>query len=131
MSTHSTIAVVNKNGTVTQIYNHSDGYVSHTGNILKNHYNTFELASELVALGALSYIQPKLVADNEEHSFDDPVDGVCIAYHRDRGEPLETHTFFDYQTYSSVGNRNEYNYLFNPDGNWYVSRDLKSWAVIE
>ncbi len=37
MSTRSRIAIENVDNTVTSIYCHFDGYVSHNGDILQNH----------------------------------------------------------------------------------------------
>ena len=71
MSTRSLIAIA-KDGHYLSIYCHHDGYdADHgVGPTLRAHYNTAELAAELIALGDLSYLQ---------------ADKAC-AYHRDRGD---------------------------------------------
>ena len=51
--------------------------------MLTTYYNTPALASELVNLGDLSRIGPKI---GEVTSFDDPAPDQCVFYGRDRGE---------------------------------------------
>lgn len=95
MSTHAFIGVVENTGTLKYVYNHSDGYPSHLGKMLLEHYNTPELATALVNLGDISMVRERLAPDEgEEHSFKNPVregpkGGVTTAYHRDRKDPLE------------------------------------------
>ena len=40
MSTRCRIGIENKNGTITSIYCHHDGYLEGVGEILVNHYKT-------------------------------------------------------------------------------------------
>lgn len=56
MATRSKIAALNQNGTVTAIYCHWDGYPSHTGKVLLEHYSTEPLVRDLLATGSLSHI---------------------------------------------------------------------------
>ena len=53
MSTHSYIGVIEEDGTLKYVYCHSDGYPSYLGRMLLTYYNTPELATGLVNLGAL------------------------------------------------------------------------------
>lgn len=89
MSTNALISVMTKNSHNEDIYKtiycHWDGYLSHLGAILFKNYNTAELADALVSLGDASCIEEKLTPTGE-HSFDKPENGVCVFYHRDRGE---------------------------------------------
>jgi hypothetical protein len=48
MNTCSTIALEYADGSIKQIYCHWDGYVSHNGRILHDHYDTPEKAAELM-----------------------------------------------------------------------------------
>lgn len=84
MSTRSTIGILEPNGSVTYIYCHRDGYVSHHGPILRDHYTTEEKVRALIALGDISTLGEAL---GEKHDFDQRPNGVCTAYGRDRGEP--------------------------------------------
>ena len=78
MSTRSRIAIEKQDGTVESIYCHFDGYLSHNGEILQEHYSTKEKMEKLIELGDISQLGDTL----EE----------TVAYHRDRGEDLNINT---------------------------------------
>lgn len=69
-------------------YINFDGYPSYVGRLLLSHYNDHRRALVLVNLGWLSSLDENPEPINQEipHSYDHPQKGVCIAYHRDRGE---------------------------------------------
>ena len=122
MATRSTIAVEHADGTVSQVYCHWDGYLSHNGQILVDHYDTQEKAEQLVSLGSMSSLRPKCIPDPARtHSSINPQDDVTTYYSRDNGEP-----FVEPSLYPAVDNykRNlqceEYDYLFT-EGQWEVS----------
>lgn len=88
MSTHAAIIEKTAEGNYRGIYLHYDGYPSHALEVLTAHYNTPEKVSELIDLGDLSclYERPN---PQGSHSYDGVREqGVCVAYHRDRGENL-------------------------------------------
>lgn len=88
MSTRSLIGI-KENNKYSVIYCHSDGYPEHNGKILLEHYNSMDMAKELIALGDLSLLGERIAPNpGEKHTFDEPLDNVTIAYHRDRGEKL-------------------------------------------
>lgn len=72
---------------VKSIYCHWDGYLEHNGALLMKYYNNYGRTEELINLGDISSLRPK-ISTKEEHSFDNPQEDVTIAYHRDRGEDL-------------------------------------------
>lgn len=120
MATRSTITLVSdtKNGqTFRTIYCHWDGYIGYNGIILVNHYNTIDKVEKLLDLGSLSSLAPNLSTD-KKHTFDNPVEGVCVAYGRDRGETgvEATNSFIKVPK----GRLEQYNYYFR-DGEWYVT----------
>ena len=122
MATRSTIAVEHADGTVSQVYCHWDGYLSHNGQILVDHYDTQEKAEQLVSFGSMSSLRPKCIPDPAKtHSSINPQDDVTTYYGRDNGEP-----FVKPSLYPTVDNykRNlqceEYDYLFT-EGQWEVS----------
>lgn len=122
MGTRSTISCMNADGTATSIYCHWDGYISHHGPILLNHYDTEEKVRALLELGFLSVLGEKI---GKKHVFDAAPEGVCTAYGRDRGEA-------DCAAYTGPVERidsQEYNYLFK-NGKWYVSQTLKNWKLL-
>jgi hypothetical protein len=113
MGTRSTIAIQNADGTVTGIYCHWDGYLSHNGRILAENYTTEAQVRELIALGDLSSLGETVGAKTD---FSNPADGQCVAYGRDRGE-----TGVDAETRSGWDNFDqEFNYLFVPGEGWRV-----------
>ena len=85
MSTRSNIAIKRKNGTVDSIYCHWDGYLSYNGKILLEHYQDVNKINKLIELGDISSLN-KEVEPTKEHTYDNPQEGVTIAYKRDRGE---------------------------------------------
>lgn len=121
MSTNATISVKTSEGKIQTIYTHWDGYPSHHLPILQEAFNTQEKAEALIALGTLSVLERKIDAP-EGHSFEHPVDGHCIAYHRDRGEDWETvkpRTYASFNAMIILGAGQQYNYLFD-NGEWQV-----------
>lgn len=91
MATRSRLRMVLPSGEAKAIYCHYDGYPSNQLPILEKYYNTPEKVRELMELGAISYLAPKIKPDEgQSHSFNNPAPDVVVAYHRDRGEPLQT-----------------------------------------
>ena len=123
MSTRCMIGKV-YDGKVKAIYCHWDGYPSYTGNILETYYNNDEIIDELIELGGLSCIRPRIKPNaDEEHSFTNPIDDVTIAYHRDRGEDKDIYDYnnindFLYELRDSTS-WIEYVYLWN-NGAWEI-----------
>lgn len=90
MSTRSFVGIMGKDGRVRGVSCNWDGYPEGVGRILKEHYSSVHLPLELIGLGSLSSVGPRLWPEpKEQHSFDHPARGVTVAYHRDRGEPWE------------------------------------------
>lgn len=137
MSTRSEIGILNNNGTVTGIYCHWDGYPEYNGKILSLYYKTEEKIRELINNGDLSILSENIEPDEKvEHNFDKRQDGVCLYYHRDRGEPWEQ---VKPRTYSDVSKWikeikkgwQEYIYLFK-DGKWHFTRTNRTkWQEIK
>lgn len=117
MSTHCGIAVKTEEGYKT-IYCHHDGYESYMYPMLTKNYNTEERAKDLVSLGDASCIEERMVPSRESgHSFDNPEDGVCIFYHRDRGECWREVAPSLFRTKSELLDNYYYSYIFE-DGKW-------------
>jgi len=121
MATRSTIGIKNEKGEIKAIYCHWDGYPKHNGRVLVEHYNTKEKVEELLALGDISELRERVKPnEDEEHSYEKPLNDVVIAYHRDRGERL-----IKAKTFNTIGDViayfdwNIYTYIFE-DGEWYV-----------
>ena len=85
MSTPCALLVKTEDGYLTT-YCHFDGYTDYMFPMLVKNYNSYEKALALVSLGDASYIAEKLEPTTDTHSFEHPEEGVCVFYHRDRGE---------------------------------------------
>lgn len=83
MGTRARIAVQQPSGSYKSIYTHWDGYPSHHGAILQEHYQDPKKVAALIALGDLSTLDAEI---GEKHDWDNAPEGQCNAYGRDRGE---------------------------------------------
>lgn len=85
MGTRSTITAKKADGTYIAAYCHWDGYPSHNGKILVDHYNSQERAEELLGHGDMSFLDER--CDKPDgHSYENRIKGCTAFYHRDRGE---------------------------------------------
>lgn len=122
MGTRSNIIAQMSDGTWASIYCHWDGYVSHNGEILQNHYDSQDKVEQLIALGDLSSLAPEI---GEKHPFEQATnkeyDNWCCAYGRDRNETdCQAQTgvsFYD------VLNSQEYVYVWFENKWWIMNRD--------
>jgi hypothetical protein len=118
MATRSRIAIEDQTGKVRSIYCHWDGYPSHHGPILLEHYTTQEKVESLIALGSISSLAPETeIPEGVTHNFGNATEGIVVAYHRDRGEKLsiEYHGSVKDFVKSDV---EEYGYIFTAAGEW-------------
>ena len=126
MGTRSRIGIKNQDGTIDSIYCHWDGYPSHNGVILNEHYNEEARVRELISLGSLSSLSPAISPEEgTEHSFNSPQEGVCVFYGRDRGEQeVEPRQDSNVKAFMDKAGQSweEWMYLFNPEnGQWEVA----------
>ena len=129
MGTRSNIGIVNEDASVTGIYCHWDGYPENNGNLLLKHYTDSERINGLMSLGSLSYLAENLYSDKKAHSFRNPVDGVCVAYGRDRGETgTNSKTFDNISEFEEFADNSwsDYQYLFN-NGKWQYRNHNGTW----
>ena len=122
MATRAIIAKLDNNG-VKAIYNHSDGYLEHTGIILNEHYNTEEKVDELLSYGDVSIIRENI---GVKLDFNDYMAFVknkqCKFYMRDRGEKNKHATQLKNESELIEFSNNcdvEFIYMF-AYGSWYV-----------
>lgn len=85
MGTNATLVVQLADGNYKVSSVNYDGYPSYALRMLREHYNDYDKAVELINLGALSILAESIECP-EGHCFNTPVDGHTIAYGRDRGE---------------------------------------------
>jgi hypothetical protein len=102
MATRSRIGIELSDGSILSSYHHWDGYESWLGRILRTHYNSKELAAELIDGGDMS------VAWN---------DGNQPEYYSARGENCPPRLDADLCEYLLPDNSEEYAYVFR-SGQW-------------
>ena len=125
MATRGNIAIVNEDGSITSIYCHYDSYPEYVGKILLNHYNDVGIINKLMELGDLSSLGEHLYAAG--HTWSAPIEGVCVAYGRDRGEKgVESRVFKSIEQYNRNADNSgvNYQYLFE-DGMWMYRKTHK------
>ena len=127
MSTRSNIGIVNnKNGTVTTIYCHHDGYEEGVGKILMEHYQDENKIWELMKLGDISSLGPQI---GVKHDFEDRSGDFTTAYGRDRGDISGTeairHRVSDFRSLYEQ----DYLYLWN-QGEWWVKSSGAPFVVL-
>ena len=132
MSTRSAIGI-KENGVITAIYSHSDGYPEYVGRLLKEYYNSVDAVQELISKGDMSILKEKINPDIDRiHNFENRQEGVCVFYHRDRGEswadtkPMQFNTEQEFMQFYSVS----YYYLFD-NGIWCCrKRNSQTWVEL-
>jgi hypothetical protein len=129
MGTRSRIGIMHGDK-CKSVYCHWDGYLSHNGRILQDHYDSAE-ANHLVSLGDMSSLRPEIgekhafsqfdLAVEERKAFEELTENWCTFYGRDRGESntdfkvsQNFEEFFDQCSDCDA----EYYYIMK-DGVWY------------
>lgn len=127
MATRSTIGILYEDGKIDYIYAHWDGYPSHNGRILLEHYKDTQKVKDLISLGDVSILD-KEISKPEGHSFEKRVKGYTIFYGRDRGEKgCEPSTVFRKH---SMQNQ-VYAYLFDVNkGTWLYAYEQGSFKCL-
>jgi hypothetical protein len=124
MATRSHIGLRNTDDTVSYIYCHNDGYPSYNGKILAEHYTTVDKVNELLALGDLSSLGENI---GNKHDWNNPPEGECNTYHRDRGDKLKIARNQQFQ--DLIRNDNvDYAYIF--DGDYWECYRIRNRELI-
>ena len=122
MGTRSTIALEYADGTVEQIYCHWDGYLSHNGKMLAEHYTDPFKVRQLMDLGDMSTLQPCI---GTQHAFEKAPEGECTFYKRDRNESgCGAKRFKDFADYKANHQYQEFEYILrqaNGKATWFVA----------
>ena len=114
------------NGQVESIYVHCDA--DRIGKVLKKHYADKAKVEKLISLGDCSSIGPEVEPpEGAEHSYDNPIPGVTVAYVRDRDEDWDDchpSLHMDEATFwkSDFG---YHGYLYK-DGEWWTMKKYAS-----
>ena len=127
MGTRSRIGVMHGDK-LKSVYCHWDGYLSHNGRILQDHYDSAK-ANHLVSLGNISSLRPEIGVVHPFSTWDTDMSpaeyeaqfaNMTTFYGRDRGESGVDFTVDQsYDEFLSKDYDYEYYYIMN-DGVWYV-----------
>lgn len=124
MSTRCRIGVP-EGDSIRSIYCHHDGYPSHTGKMLVEHYMDESVARALIALGDISFLSERVAPpEGADHSYGHARLDTTIAYIRDRGERECWSTLHGPNAWPKTGA--EYAYLWTPDG-WMARHGSDDW----
>tara|TARA_R110002020_G_scaffold323199_3_gene538982 strand:- start:629 stop:1027 length:399 start_codon:yes stop_codon:yes gene_type:complete len=127
MSTSCRIGIENKDGTISAIRCHADGYVEHTGRRLLQHYTDADKVQRLIALGDISELGER-VDPIGPHSWNAKESGTTVAYCRDRGEPLSASQL---TTWEDIKYGGTFAYVFFA-GSWLWARiNHQDWTRME
>ena len=116
MATRSYIGIRNTDDSVEYIYCHFDGYPSHNGKILVEHYNELDKVKALIALGDLSRLGKEIGSKQNFNDYSSQNQDWCLAYSRDRGEN-NTSARSDRFSHVVKDDNVDYAYIFS-DGKW-------------
>ena len=118
MATRSRIGIQLADESILSVYCHWDGYPQFNGVKLVEHFNSYELAAELIDGGDISSLWTNVGWNNETLPTTGP------QYYSSRGEDRPPSLDSNLKEYLTDGE--EYAYLFK-DGEW-VCYDTKSWS---
>jgi hypothetical protein len=117
MATRSRIGIQLSDGSVLSSYHHWDGYPEWLGRILKTHYNSKELAAELIDGGDMSccWTDERWTTDTSIQSWENKGNEYGPQYYSQRGDDCPPRYDVSVKTYLETGE--EYAYLFR-NGEW-------------
>ena len=111
MATRSRIGIQLKDDSILSVYCHWDGYPEFNGVKLKEHFNSYEKASELIDGGDISALWTNAGWDNETLSEVGPL------YYSSRGEDSPPRLDADLCEFLLPDNSEEFAYVFT-NGEW-------------
>jgi hypothetical protein len=118
MATRARIGLELADGSILSSYHHWDGYPEWLGRILKTHYNSKELAAELIDGGDMStcWTNERWTGDRWG-SYPNKVEEYGPQYYSQRGENCPPRLDADLCEYLLPNNSEEYAYVFRA-GEW-------------
>ncbi len=134
MAVRSRIAMKQKDNTYKSISCFHDGGLSGNGKMLYDNYQNPFKVEVLMSLGDLSSLKEYIFPDIlKQHNFEHPLDDVCVAYHRDRGEKLNFEIDKDLESLIKNVSLSDQEYLYlYEDGHWkYADTISKDYDNIE
>lgn len=125
MSTHSFIAKQIGPDKYRGIYCHHDGYLTHNGAMLVDHYSSPERVDKLLDMGDISGLREKVDPDpSRPHGFepDKQQPDVTVAYGRDYGEKGTQAILLTTKQLEQVSETHAYTYVFTEEAKWKYCR---------
>ena len=119
MATRSRIGIELKDGSILSAYHHWDGYPEWLGRILKTHYNSKELAAELIDGGDMSSAWTNAGWQNETLPTTGPL------YFSSRGEDCPPRHDANLQEYLTQ-DAEEFAYVYTQEEGW-LCYDTCDW----
>jgi hypothetical protein len=116
MATRGRIGIELSDGSILSSYHHWDSYPEWLGRILKTHYNSKELAAELIDGGDMSSCWTDSIRYSEENRTDE-YNSYSPEYYSARGENCPPRLDADLCEYLLPDNSEEYAYVFRA-GEW-------------
>jgi hypothetical protein len=118
MATRGRIGIELSDGSILSSYHHWDSYPEWLGRILKTHYNSKELAAELIDGGDMStcWTNERWTGDRWG-SYPNKVEEYGPQYYSQRGEDCPPRLDADLCEYLLPDNSEEYAYVFR-SGEW-------------
>ena len=111
MSTRSRIAIQLPDDSILSVYHHFDGYPEWLGVILKEHFNTYEKASELIDGGNMGCCYSDSEYDAETGDYID-VEPRATYYGGDKEAPILSKNFDEF---TRIDCWQEFSYVFVKD----------------
>ena len=146
MGTRSTIALEFADGTVQQVYCHWDGYLSHNGQILQEHYSDPFKLRDLIDQGDISSLgqsvgtkhpfSPHGSKEGDQALYKAAVEsGATTFYGRDRGETgVSARKFVNFEDYVVNHQYEEFEYILrqvNGRAVWFVDCGATGYVTLE
>ena len=117
MGTRSRIGIQLKDDSILSVYHHWDGYPEWLGRILKTHYNSRDLASELIDGGDMSVCW----TDDHFRNSDGEIEKKAEygpQYYSQRGEDCPPRLDDSVFEYLDKNNNEEYAYVWTVNNKW-------------
>ena len=129
MSTRSSISVKQLDGSIKTVYCHFDGYHSHVGKMLLEHYNSQEQANAIINLGDLSSLSESVECP-PNHSYNNQIERYSVFYGRDRGE--KDINAREYSSFEDAMLRDSQEFDYYWDGSqWLVDEEVLTKEMTE
>ena len=122
MSTRARIGIELSDGSILSAYHHWDGYPSWLGVKLQEHFNTKELASELIDGGDMSVCWTTERWNNDPNEYGGTtkreVEDYGPQYYSERGEDTPPRLDASLGAYCDKLRGEEYHYVYRPEYGW-------------